>query len=163
MQSNLRSSSIIVFIFIILFSGCGDSGKKESQEPAKKGRTVVPETSLTFLSESGENISTIEVALADEPMERNQGLMDVRSMPENVGMLFIFDENAPKSFYMANTLIPLDIMYVNSDSVIVRIYQNTTPFSSESLPSGAPARFVVETNGGYSIAHGITEGMKVRF
>lgn len=158
------NNALAIFLFVaLLFSACNAEKENSKAETPSRGRVVETETTVTFLSEAGEAVKQLQVAVADEPMERNQGLMDVREMPENVGMLFIFEENNPKSFYMANTLIPLDIMYVNSDSVIVRIYQNTTPFSSEPLPSGAPAQFVVETNGGYSIAHGITEGMKVRF
>ena len=84
-------------------------------------------------------------------------------MGQNEGMLFIFDEERPLSFWMANTPLSLDIMYVNSDSTIVRIYSNTTPFSEATLPSDAPAIYVVETNAGYAVANGITEGMKIRF
>ncbi|RNC80112.1 MAG: DUF192 domain-containing protein [Balneola sp.] len=163
MRFHLKLGSIFTLsLFVFLFTSC-DSGSKENQQSASKGRVVVPESELTFINESGEAIVSLNIAIADEPLERNQGLMDVRSMPENTGMLFIFDSETPQSFWMANTPLPLDIMYVNSDSVIVRIYQNTTPFSETSLPSEAPAIYVVETNGGYALTYGITEGMKIRF
>lgn len=106
---------------------------------------------------------TIEAALADEQNERNQGLMEVTDLPANAGMLFIFEEENQLSFYMANTPLPLDIMYVNSDSTIVRIYRNTTPYDNSQLPSGEPAQYVVETNGGFAATHDIQEGMRVRF
>ena len=76
---------------------------------------------------------------------------------------FIFDENQPLNFWMVNTPLPLDIIYVGADSSIVRIHQNTTPFSEATLPSDSPAKFVVETNAGYTMEHGILEGMKIRF
>ncbi len=159
----MRLGNLFFTLFLLsFFVGC-ESEKKETSQTENKGREVIPESELTFLNESGEPITTLKIALADEPLERNQGLMDVRSMPEDTGMLFIFDVETPQSFWMANTPLPLDIMYVNSDSVIVRIYQNTTPFSQTTLPSEAPALYVVETNGGYSITHGITEGMRIRF
>jgi hypothetical protein len=161
MRWNLKLNSIIISL-CLLAVGCSETEKKPDTT-TQKGRTVTPETSLQFISESGEIIQELNIELADEPMERNQGLMDVNEMPENVGMLFVFDEEAPRSFWMANTPLPLDIMYVNSDSVIVRIYQNTTPFSETNLPSESPSMYVVETIGGYSVTHGITEGMKIRF
>ena len=148
----------------MLLTACGQpqkSAQKTDNKPA--GRKVIPETTLTFLGFDGRPVSSIEVELADEQLERSQGLMDVRSMPENEGMLFIFDEERVLSFWMANTPLSLDIMFVNSDSTIVRIHQNTTPFSNRSLASDAPAIFVVETNAGYALSHGLTEGMKIRF
>jgi hypothetical protein len=160
----LKSSSISLIISLLLLFQCGEEEKKpQTEEGTSAGRVVEPERDLTFLSESGTPIKTIQVELADNDMERSQGLMDVNEMPQDHGMLFIFDGNELRSFWMANTPLSLDIMYVNSDSSIVRIYQNTIPFSDRSLPSEYPAQFVVETNGGFSVEHGITEGMKIRF
>ena len=149
----------------LLFIACGQQKTTPQNNNQTKpiGRVVAPERSLTFIDFDGSPLSTLEVQIADEPLERNEGLMDVRDMPETHGMVFIFEQEEPLSFWMANTPLPLDIMYVNSDSTIVRIYHNTTPFSETTLPSEAPAIFVVETNGGYCLSHGILEGMKVRF
>lgn len=105
----------------------------------------------------------MEVAVADDNHERNQGLMDVRDLPSSKGMLFIFDENQPRSFWMANTPLPLDIIFVNADKEIVRIHHNTQPFSEKSFASDEPAKYVVETNAGYCISHDIQEGTKVSF
>ncbi len=164
MRFNSRLSKLLLFTLTAFFAvNCGSEKTDPAENNQPKGRIVTPESELTFLNEAGEEITSLNISIADLPDERNQGLMDVRTMPQDVGMLFIFDGDAPRSFWMANTPLPLDIMYVNSDSVIVRIYQNTTPFSENSLPSEAPAQFVVETNGGYSLTHGITEGMKIRF
>lgn len=164
MKLNSRLSKVLLFTLTALFTvNCGSEKAEPGKNNQPKGRVVTPEGELSFLTESGQEITTLNISIADLPDERNQGLMDVRTMPQDVGMLFIFDGDAPRSFWMANTPLPLDIMYVNSDSVIVRIYQNTTPYSETSLPSEAPAQFVVETNGGYSLTHGITEGMKIRF
>lgn len=163
MKLNLKSSNLFL-LAAALFLACGQQKETADQTtPSTTGRTVVPETSLTFIDFQGKVISTLQVQLADEPEERSQGLMDVHTMPRDYGMLFIFEEERPQSFWMANTPLSLDIMYVNSDSSIVRIYQNTTPFSESSLPSGDPAMFVIETNAGYALEHGISEGMKVKF
>ncbi|MBO6524073.1 MAG: DUF192 domain-containing protein [Balneolaceae bacterium] len=164
MRLNSRLNKVLLIIVSGFFiTNCSSEKTEPANNNQPKGRIVTPESELTFLNKSGQEITNLSISIADLPDERNQGLMDVRTMPQDVGMLFIFDGEAPRSFWMANTPLPLDIMYVNSDSVIVRIYQNTTPFSETSLPSEAPAQFVVETNGGFSLTHGITEGMKIRF
>lgn len=151
-----------VFLFFVL-SSCNKNKNSRSNDSYYNGRVVVAEQSVYFLDTELNEISSVEVQISDDVMERSQGLMDVRELPENHGMLFIFDTEEPLSFWMANTPLPLDIMYVNSDSVIVSIYHSTTPFSEKGLPSGVPAQYVVETNGGYAIKYGIEEGYRIRF
>lgn len=108
-----------------------------------------------------DTVSTIEVAVADDNRSRSEGLMNVMELPENTGMLFIFDNEQPRSFWMANTPLPLDILFVNSELNIVRIHRNTRPYSQESIQSEEPARFVVEVNAGYTLEHDIREGMRI--
>jgi uncharacterized membrane protein (UPF0127 family) len=127
------------------------------------GRTLTYEKSVAFLDTNDDTLATIDVAIADNDKERSQGLMDVRDMPSDKGMLFIFDRNQPRSFWMANTPLSLDIMFVNESFEIVRIHQNAQPFSEKSFESEKPAKYVIETNGGFSVSHDIQEGTKVRF
>ena len=156
--------TILLSLSLLFVVNCGDQKKESSaSDKTSQGRSLNFIDEVTFLNTSGEQISTVRVALADDNQKRNQGLMDVNELPADAGMLFIFPDEEPRSFYMANTPLPLDIMYVNSDSVIVRIHHNTTPFSSNQLLSEEPAQFVVETNGGYAVSHDIKEGMKIRF
>ena len=152
---------IIVTLSIAFLSACGESKKKE--QTVKQGRDFDYSNNLTFLDENGNTVSTLRFVKADDPAERNQGLMDVTSMPDDAGMVFYFDTEEPQSFWMMNTPLSLDIMYVSADSTIVSIYKSTTPFSDKTLPSGKPAKYVIETNAGYSISNDIKEGMKVRF
>lgn len=156
-------TSIITGLLILgTLISCQNKDSKEEQEP-DRGRQLELTQEVTFLNSSSDSVSTLKVAVADDQDERNQGLMDVNEMPSDAGMLFIFPEENELSFYMANTPLPLDIMFVNADSIIVRIHHNTTPFNSEQLPSGQPAKYVVETNAGYAVANDIQEGMKIRF
>lgn len=152
---------LVLILSIAFLSACGESKKKEQTE--KKGRVLEYTNTLSFLNDEGDVVSTLRFVKADDPAERNQGLMDVNSMPADAGMVFYFDTEEPQSFYMMNTPLSLDIMYVSADSVIVNIYKSTTPFSDKTLPSGKPAKYVIETNAGYSISNDIKEGMKVRF
>lgn len=159
----LHYSLLMILLFTTAIS-CGNEKPRQPQnETPDMGRELVYESTVTFLDTDGNKISSIRAAVADEPQERNQGLMDVTDLPADAGMIFIFPDETARSFYMANTPLSLDIMFVNSDSTIVRIHHNTSPYSSTQLLSGQPAKYVVETNGGYSISHDIQEGMKIRF
>lgn len=149
----------------ILISACSQSSKKSNTMNTGEDRSASLnyERPVTFISAEGDTISTIKAAIADDDQERSQGLMDVRNLPSNKGMLFIFKENKPRGFWMANTPLPLDIIFVNADKQIVRIHHNAQPFSEKSLTSDKPAQYVIETNAGYTISHDIQEGMSVAF
>ncbi|WP_390300310.1 DUF192 domain-containing protein [Gracilimonas halophila] len=149
-------------LIICLFISCQDK-KSEGQSEQKKGRQLELTEEVTFLDQDNEEISKITVAVADDQQERNQGLMDVTELPADAGMLFIFPTEEELSFYMANTPLPLDIMFVNADSVIIRIHHSAAPFNSKQLFSDGPAQYVVETNAGYAVSNDIREGMRVRF
>lgn len=152
----------VLALTLIILAACG--GKEDAkQENTERGRQLDFAEEVTFLRGDGSEISTVRVAVADDQQERNQGLMDVTNLPNDAGMLFIFPEEEELSFYMANTPLPLDIIFVNSDSTIVRIHHNTAPFNSRQLESEEPAQYVVETNGGYCVSNDIQEGMKIRF
>lgn len=118
---------------------------------------------MNFLTEEGDTLASIQAAVAESQQERNEGLMNVSDLPENRGMLFLFEEQQELSFWMANTPLSLDIIYVDEEGEIVRIHHNTTPYSEKSFPSGEPARYVVEVNGGFCVSHDIREGMRVEF
>lgn len=145
----------------MLLSACSQTQEKSNTKNTDEGRSLEFVRSVSFLTAEGDTVSTIEAAVADDPQERNQGLMDVRDLPQSKGMLFIFEENEPRSFWMANTPLPLDIIFVNEDLEIVRIHHSTPPFSEKNFLSEKPAKYVIETNAGYSISHDIQEGMKV--
>jgi uncharacterized protein len=100
----------------------------------------------------------VDVAVADTPEKRSLGLMDVRNMPRDKGMLFIFEREENLSFWMANTPLPLDIIFVNRSMQIVRIHHNAQPYSERQFASGEPALYVVEVNAGFCLDHDITEG-----
>lgn len=130
---------------------------KHPEPPFKK------EGDLTFLKKDGKEVKKIDIEIADNGPERQQGLMWRKSMPENEGMLFIFPEMDQQAFWMKNTIIPLDIIYVNDKKEITKIYKNTTPYSEKSMPSEGNAIYVVETIAGFCDKFGITEGDKISF
>ncbi len=136
----------------------------------KEKKTVEPfepkfrkEGMLTFLTPTDDIIKTIDIEVADTDFKRAQGLMWRRSMAENQGMLFLFPNPEFQSFWMKNTYISLDIIYVGADRRIVSIAKNTTPFSEEGVPSEGLAQFVVEVNAGFCDKFGIKPGDKIEF
>lgn len=145
---------------IFVFAGCGSNEQPQHRDP---GRSLSYTGSVTFMDSGKEDIITIEAAIADTPEKRSLGLMDVRNMPADKGMLFIFDREEPLSFWMANTPLPLDLIFVDSDMKIVRIHHNAQPYSERQFPSGEPALYVVEVNAGFCINNDITEGQFIRF
>lgn len=154
---------IITLLAITCSQAQEESNTNTNDTEEKPGRQITYEREVSFLSADGATLSTIEVAVADEENERNQGLMDVRDLPQDKGMLFIFEESEPRSFWMANTPLALDIIFVNEDYEIVRIHHSTKPFSEKNFESEKPAKYVIETNAGFTISHDIKEGMKVSF
>lgn len=150
----------LLAITLLIFTSC--SAEQEQQTERENTRQLDFISTVQFTNSSGDSVSTINVAIADDDASRSEGLMDVQNLPNDAGMLFIFDNDAPRSFWMANTPLSLDIIYANSDFEIVRIHRNTPPYSNDNFLSDAPAKYVVEVNAGYTISKDITEGMFIQ-
>lgn len=102
-----------------------------------------------------------QAELADTDAERGQGLMWRATMAPDRGMIFVFPRVGDLGFYMRNTYIPLDIIYIGADGRIVSIAKNTQPLNESTIPAGGPAQFVLEINAGLSDKLGITPGDRV--
>lgn len=152
---------IIILIAIAMFSCNGGDRESSDTQQNEEGRILDYETTVTFLSSSGDTLNVIDAAIADDESSRSEGLMNVTNLPENAGMIFIFNDNQPRSFWMASTPLSLDILFVNEDFEIVRIHRNTSPYSQESIPSERPAKYVVEVNAGYTTDNDINEGGRI--
>ncbi len=116
---------------------------------------------LTFSDAKGNFITNIDIEIADTPEKRETGLMFRDKMEQNQGMLFLFSTEEPQAFWMHNTVLPLDIIYVNSKMEVVHIAKNAKPYDDTSLPSVKPAQYVVEVNAGFSDKYGIKNGDKI--
>lgn len=122
------------------------------------------EGELTFFDQdSRQPIKTIDIEIADDQASITQGLMYRREMADSLGMLFIFDQMEARSFWMKNTYISLDIIYVDQFNQIVSIARNTEPKSTRSIPSGKPAQYVIEVVAGFSDTYGVKAGDFVEF
>ena len=154
---------------LVLAAGCGEESAGPPPEEAPGDTTSAgaapafeKEGTVAFLR-GGDTLSTLDVEVAETDAERSRGLMERTALPAGSGMIFLMEENEPQSFYMKNTPMALDVFFANADSQIVRVVENTTPYSTDSFRSGAPAKFVVEVPAGYAARRGIVAGDRIRF
>jgi uncharacterized membrane protein (UPF0127 family) len=109
---------------------------------------------------SGQQRFTVE--LADDGAERAQGLMFREKMASGAGMLFVYDAPQRASFWMKNTLIPLDMIFLDETGRVTRIHSNAIPGDTTPIDGGDSVRFVLEINGGLAKRMGIAEGSELR-
>lgn len=160
--NNLTKSLIVLALssLLLLISSC------------KEDKKVIIPTEVTFKKEGelslfkAENDSLIakfDIEIADDEYQTQTGLMNRKSMKDSNAMLFVFPDMQMRAFYMKNTLIPLDIIYLDNNNTIVSIQENAKPLDESSLPSGTPAQYVLEINGGLSQQLNIKVGDKMSF
>ncbi|MEM9970174.1 MAG: DUF192 domain-containing protein [Pseudomonadota bacterium] len=102
------------------------------------------------------------VDVADEPAERSQGLMNVPSMPAGTGMLFVYDRPQRATFWMRNTLIPLDMIFADETGTVTHVHENAIPLDETTIDGGVGVKFVLEINGGLAGRFGIDVGTELR-
>lgn len=153
----------LFFLKPILF----ESRKKEVSVKSEKSITMEPqfakEGSLAFLTATKDTLTLVDLEIADNEQERTQGMMYRSSMSYDRAMLFIMQYEREQSFWMRNTKMSLDIMYVTSDLEIVTIYKHTQPYSESPIPSFKKAKYVVETAAGFCDKFGIKEGNFIEY
>jgi uncharacterized membrane protein (UPF0127 family) len=116
--------------------------------------------SLEIVTSSGRHAFQVEIANNDATRER--GLMDRRYMAPDRGMLFEFERDEPVAFWMKNTYIPLDMIFIAPSGVVTHVAANAEPLSERVVPSGGPSIAVLELNGGMAASIGLKVGDKVR-
>jgi uncharacterized protein len=114
---------------------------------------------LEIVSKTGVHTFAVEMALT--PEEQAKGLMFRRELPEGQGMLFDFQREQPAIFWMKNTYVSLDMIFIRADGRILRIAENTVPLSETLVPSGGPVRAVLEVVAGTAAKLGIAPGDRV--
>ena len=142
---------ILLTSFLMLLHGPAQAaGSSPVAKPLSFKKIVVGKTPL-------------RVEVADTLEKQERGLMFRQSMPENEGMLFVYKEPEEMSFWMRNTLIPLDIAFVGADGIILNIHQARPLDESVLYRSAGAAKYVIETNQGWFSRHGIRPGDRVTF
>lgn len=132
------------FFFLMLLLSC------QSGAQSKKTKTL----------EINDEVFSVELAVSDE--EWRKGLMFRKHLAEREGMLFVGNQMREQSFWMKNTLIPLDIIFIDEALKIVHIARETTPHSEDPIPSGRPAMHILEIRGGGAEALGVKVGDELK-
>ncbi|WP_240932434.1 DUF192 domain-containing protein [Pelagibius litoralis] len=134
------------------------SGEGSAQAPGKL--VGFDRDEITIETEAGGR-HVFEVEMAVSPEQRSQGLMFRHSMAATAGMLFLFERSEPRAMWMKNTLIPLDMLFIDESGVIVRIHERSVPFSLQAIASGQAVSAVLELNAGTSSRLTIKPGDRV--
>ena len=146
---------LIVFSIVpitVLSSSDQDLISIESLEYAEK---------LIQIEKSNGSLISVKALIADNKKKTTQGLMFVESMPDNVGMLFVFEPSRRVSMWMKNTPQSLEILFIQSDGTIINIEKNTTPYSLKSISSKGRIQWVLELNAGFTGKKDIRVGDKL--
>lgn len=152
----------LVYIIIL----CASSAAAQTQQPptAKLPEGVEPVTfpavSIIMTTETGSFELLLELAVT--PNQQTRGLMFRENLPDNYGMLFMFEESQKRSFWMRNTLSPLDIVFITEDGTIDSVKQGI-PLNETSIQSNGPVKFVLEVREGLAKEYGLYSGSKVAF
>lgn len=156
---------LALFLFFYVFKSVpmwGEADIPEQVLPEKKSDFTI-EGSLVFYNSNQDSVTAIDIEIADDPYSRQKGMMFRHYIPDTVGMLFVFPKEYPRSFWMKDTPSSLDIYYADENREIIRIYENAPPFSEESLPSGDPAKYVIEVGAGFTARHNIKQGYRFSY
>lgn len=152
----------VIVLVIVHFSS--DEGRAPVSSNSISGHEERPtfefskQGGLSFTTSEGGVIATIDIEIADTDEKRRTGMMYRDKLAEKQGILFIFPQERYLSFWMRNTVVPLDMFFVNSGMEIVTIHRETVPFTENPLVSDSPALYVVEVNAGFADKLGITVG-----
>lgn len=149
MLASIKRNKAVLFIILVLMVTAYFVFTSGSQGAAAR-----------LLTATGEH--AIEVELADTPKTRETGLMNRSQMPADHGMLFDFKETRPVAMWMKNTLIPLDMLFMDERGRVVNIATNAKPYSLDIIPSTGPVRYVLELNGGAAARFGAKPGDQLR-
>jgi uncharacterized membrane protein (UPF0127 family) len=157
-------------LFLVVAALCACSGASSSPgEPRSPATTVAssvaeaPREQPAVVIRAGSAEHRFRVELATTPQERARGLMFREHLDDDAGMLFLFDQMEVQSFWMKNTKIPLDMIFLDEEGVIVGIVENAEPLTLTSRSVGRPSRYVLEVNGGTSRRLGIEAGQRALF
>jgi len=156
-------SLVLLLTCFLLFVSCSDDAPNPADRPNTDETGFRTDGSLTFVESDGSAVRSIDIEIAETEEARARGLMFRQDLGYDRGMLFLFETADTNGFWMKNTPLPLDILFVSPDSQIINIVKRTTPFSEETVTPEAPKQFVVEVRGGFTSMYGIEPGMRIRW
>jgi hypothetical protein len=160
----LSIAGILLLIFVSVF-GCKKEDRGTIQPASPRPVHILQFTrdgELTFFSKNNKKIITIDIEIPDTQEEKRTGLMYRHAMAETEGMVFVNDMSRHHFFWMKNTYIPLDMIFVDGKRQIVKIEKNTIPLSERLIGVPKDAQYTIEVNAGFCDRHGITIGDSIQ-
>ncbi len=148
---------ITAFALFMIINNFFPGKKSDNEFMFKKDGT------LTFSDSLGNTKAKIDIQIANTDFDRQLGLMFRKSMGENQGMLFIFPQESVQSFWMRNTYISLDMIFVSTDKKIITIHKDTKTLSDQTYRSTGPAKYVLEVDAGFSDKFNIKVGDNINW
>jgi uncharacterized membrane protein (UPF0127 family) len=130
-----------------------NNGATQKEQPLERG--------IVILESEGRTVR-VEVEVARTPEQRTRGLMFRKELKPHHGMLFIFDREEQQSFWMKNTYIPLDMIFIDDGLKVVGVVENAEPMTTVSRRVDGPSRYVLEVRGGFAGSQGIAAGTRVK-
>jgi len=156
--SMIKKIAIVIGIFMLYFG----VSRGLPLKPKEKERNLPTLETVTMIAARSDGVRIpFTVMLARTPKDQERGLMFVQSLPENEGMAFLYTPPQKASFWMKNTYIPLDLLFISPGGQIESIKRNAKPRDLTPIRSLGPVEAVVEINGGLADKYGIKEGDKV--
>jgi len=152
-----------VFLTLAVIHMAGGFFVAQDMAVCESPKAVPGDGELQFFRQDGSKAVSITIDIADTPEARIKGLMERWSLPDLHGMLFIFNQPEVQRFWMHNTPLSLDMIFVDENRRILNIAEWTTPMSKQTYGSRGPAKYVVEVKAGFSKRYGIEEGMSIQW
>jgi uncharacterized membrane protein (UPF0127 family) len=169
----VRCRSLLVALALALAvvacsSGAAGAPKAEPPSPAVT-HNAAAETAAAqaqaavVLSPPGGEPVTVQIEVARTESERRRGLMFRKHLDENAGMLFLFERSEPLTFWMHNTYVPLDMIFIEPSMHVLGVVENAEPLTDSARAVPGNSQYVLEVNAGFSRRHGLGQGTAVRF
>lgn len=156
---------IVCGLAIAMVAGCrrSDAGAGGPEQAASRPSSAASSYPVVVFEPHGLPRAAVTVEIVRTPPEIQRGLMFRRSLPEDHGMLFLMGEERVHSFWMRNTYIPLDMIFIGKDMTVAGVVENATPLTETSRTVDRPSLYVLEVMAGWCAAHGVAAGTPVRF
>jgi uncharacterized membrane protein (UPF0127 family) len=170
----LCRSSVVVSLLACFACGRGaerasvkppslDSAAAEAPPSSTPAAKPPGEPAQVVLTSPGHDPVRVTVEIADTDEARQRGLMYRMNLAPDAGMLFLFPHDEIHGFWMKNTLIPLDMIFIRKDGIVAGVVENAEPKTLDTRTVKKPSRHVLEVNGGFARQHGIGEGTRVSY
>jgi uncharacterized membrane protein (UPF0127 family) len=155
-----------LFGLLLATSACRATAANDAQQAASKP-TVSPATAAKpaeiTLTPAGRDPVSVQLEVVQTPDARQRGLMFRKQLDPSAGMLFVFEQPEPHTFWMHNTLVPLDMIFITADWSVLGVVENATPLTDAPRAVPGSSQYVLEVNAGFSRRYGVVAGTAVRY